>query len=185
MAASTSSSDDSDIGRLWDDGGMAGRPRWDDDTRLVGVGSAAPLLPAVRSFSEAASDAGWVAEDPVRHLRPGLDAWLASAPEGLWRDLTLTIADSWLVIDVMWAGEGRLRDLRADAYALLGSFAELDTFVTQRVDPGSRAVVFELATGLPEGHFAPHGHLVRLVVRGPVAQQVADERRAIGDTARR
>jgi hypothetical protein len=53
------------------------------------------------------------------------------------------------------------------------------------VEPESRVVIFELATGLPEGHFAPHGHLVRLVVRGPVAERVADERRSIGDTARR
>lgn len=172
-------------GRLWDDGRMIGRPRWEDDTRFVGVGSAASLLPVVEAFVAAARDDGWVAEEPVLHLRPKLDAWLADAPAGLWRDVTLTTDGLWLVIDVTWTGDGRLRDLRADAYALLGSFAELDTFVTQRVEPKTRIVVFELATGLPEGHFAPHGHLVRLVVRGPVAERVADERRSISDTAPR
>jgi hypothetical protein len=164
---------------------MAGRARWDDDTRFVGVGSAASLLPVVEAFVATAGDDGWVAEEPVRHLRPKLDAWLAAAPDGSWRDVALTTDGTWLVIEATWTGDGRLRDLRADAYALLGSFAELDTFVTQRVEPESRVVIFELATGLPEGHFAPHGHLVRLVVRGPVAERVADERRSIGDTARR
>ena len=164
---------------------MTGRPRWDDDTRFTGVGSAASLLPVVKAFVATADDDGWVAEEPIGHLRPTLDAWLAAAPDGLWRDVTLTTDGIWLVIEATWSGDGRLRDLRADAYALLGSFAELDTFVTQRVEPESGVVVFELATGLPEGRFAPHGHLVRLVVRGPVAQRVADERRSIGDTAPR
>jgi hypothetical protein len=178
--------DESDIlavARMWDDARMTGRRRWEDDDRFVGVGSAEPVLPTVRAFTATAGDEGWVAEDPVRHLRPKFDAWLADEPEGLWRDVVLTTDETWLVIDVTWTGAGRLRDLRADAYALLGSFAELDTFVTQRVEPEQQTVIFEVATGLPEGRFAPHGHLVRLVVRGPVADQVADERRAIGDTA--
>ncbi len=114
---------------------MAGRPRWDDDTTLVGVGSAAPLLPVVEAFVDTARDDGWVAEEPVRHLRPALDAWLAAAPDGPWQDVALSTDGTWLVIDATWRGDGRLRELRADAYALLGSFAELDTFVTQRVQP--------------------------------------------------
>ena len=176
--------DESDIARLWDHGCVAGRPRWDDDTTLVGVGSAAPLLPLVEAFVDTARDDGWVAEEPVRHLRPALDAWLAAAPDGPWQDVALSTDGTWLVIDAAWRGEAGSASLRADAYALLGSLAKLDTFVTQRVQPENGAVVFELATGLPDGRFAPHGHLVRLVVGGPVARRVADERRAIGDTAR-
>ena len=63
-----------------------------------------------------------------------------------------------LVVDVAWRRAGRRRDLRADAYALIGSFAEATTSVVQRQD--GDVVLFEVATGQPDGEFAPHGHLI-------------------------
>jgi hypothetical protein len=160
------------------------RPRWDDDTTGTGVASAEPLLPAIEAFRARAGDEGWVAEDPVHHLGETLDAWL-QASERPFRDATWAVDGPWLVIQAIWTDQGGLRDLRADAYALLGSFAEAESFVRQRVDPQRRAVVFECATGLSGEVFAPHGHLVRLEVRGVVAERVADEHARIGDTAQR
>ena len=92
-------------------------------------------------------------------------AWLADRGAETWELLALTVEDDRLVIDVAWRRDGRIRDLRADAYALIGSFAESTTHVAQRSD-GDR-VVFEVATGQPDGEFAAHGHLVlvRVVAR--------------------
>ena len=53
--------------------------------------------------------------------------------------------------------------MRAAIFALVGSFAEVATYVRQRRSGNS--VVFEIVTGSPEEEsFAPHGHTVRLRV---------------------
>jgi hypothetical protein len=52
-----------------------------------------------------------------------------------------------------------------DAFVLLGAVAESSTYVRQRVtDDGP--VVFDAVTGMigDDTHFAPHGHVIRLVV---------------------
>ena len=158
------------------------RRRWEDDERGTGVASAAPLTDDVATFLAAARDEGWVAEEPLLHLRPKLDAWLADADDRPWRDVTVTTDGPWLVIRGVWTADRRLRDLRADAYALLGSFAEGETFVRQRGTAWDRTVVFEVATGLPDATFAPHGHLVRLEVLGLDVERAADGTTRIGET---
>jgi hypothetical protein len=51
----------------------------------------------------------------------------------------------------------------AAAFALLGSFAEEMTYV--RKDESRGEVVLEAVTGVVgEGHFAPHGHTVRIAI---------------------
>jgi catechol 2,3-dioxygenase-like lactoylglutathione lyase family enzyme len=109
----------------------------------------------------------WLTEDPVIHLGPKLEAWLADRGADAWQLLALSVEHDRLVVDVAWRREGRRRDLRADAYALIGSFAEATTNVVQRSDGDT--VVFEVATGQPDGEFAAHGHLVWSASRPPAA----------------
>ena len=164
---------------------MTDRPRWEGDPLGRGEASAAAVLPALHELAARAADEGWVAEDPEMHLGGALRAWLSAGPARPWAEVTLATDGPWLLVRAAWTGDGRLGELRADAYALLGSFAEVETFVRQRSDPGARLVVFECATGLTGEVFAPHGHLVRLEVRGPVAERVADEHARMRDTAPR
>lgn len=77
------------------------------------------------------------------------------------------------MVDLGWSGaEPRLGEVRAAAYALVGSIAEISTQVTQRVDERSRIVTFDIVTGFVEGEsrFAPHGHTVSLRVSLSPAQ---------------
>ena len=108
---------------------------------------------------------GWLTEDPERHLRPKLDAWLGGHAE--WELLATAVAeDGWWEIRACWrdGGEGRVRDLRAAGIGLIGSFAESTTMIRQTEIGG--VVAFEVTTGQPgdPNGFAPHGHLVRLLV---------------------
>ena len=54
-------------------------------------------------------------------------------------------------------------EVRAAIFALVGSFAELSTYVRQR---NGGPLAFEVVTGFLEGEsvFSPHGHTVRLSV---------------------
>ena len=138
------------------------RPRWDGDARGIGVRSADDAAVALDEFGDQMRRPGWVCEDPIVHLGPKLDAWLADRGSAAWQLLRLSVEEDRLVVDAAWRRDGRVRDLRADAYALIGSFAEASTHVVQRIDGDQ--VVFEVATGQPDGEFAAHGHLVVLRV---------------------
>ena len=60
--------------------------------------------------------------------------------------------------------------MRAAVFSLVGSFAELATYVRQRrseeTEVGDRTFLFEVVTGILDGEtrFAPHGHTVRVRV---------------------
>jgi hypothetical protein len=147
---------------------MKHRPRWDGDTRGAGIADADDATGALDQLLGDMRAPGWIAEDPVAHLGPKLEAWLAVRGVEAWQLLALSVEHDRLVVDVAWRRDGRRRDLRADAYALIGSFAEAMTSVVQRSDRDT--VVFEVATGQPDGEFAAHGHLVLVRVassRGP------------------
>ncbi len=141
---------------------MEHRPRWDGDARGTGVASAGDATGPIDQLVLDMREAGWVAEDPVGHLGPKLRAWLADRGADAWELRSLAVEQDRLVVDVAWRRDGRIRDLRADAYALIGSFAEAMTSVVQRSDGG--LVVFDVATGQPDGEFAAHGHLVSVRV---------------------
>ena len=178
------------LGRIRTSPGCGTMAPWPDDpagtTTPRSSAWAPPPAPRGRGgVRRTARNDGWVAEDPVRHLRPALDAWLAAAPDGPWqvrgaldgRDLARDRCHVAGRRPAPRAPRGCLRaprQLRRARHVRDPACAE----------PETGAVVFEMATGLPDGRFGPHGHLVRLVVSGPVARRVADERRAIGDTAR-
>ena len=141
---------------------MEHRPRWDGDTRGSGVANADDATGPIEQLVLDMRQAGWVTEDPVGHLGPKLRAWLADRGADAWELRSLAVEQDRLVIDVAWRRDGPIRDLRADAYALIGSFAEAATSVVQRSDGG--LVVFDVATGQPDGEFAAHGHLVSMRV---------------------
>ena len=74
------------------------------------------------------------------------------------------MVDDVLVVDVRWSSDRAPRpdEVRASAFALLGTIAEHSTHIRQRTD--GPHVIFEMATGTVAGEtpFAAHGHLVRL-----------------------
>lgn len=134
--------------------------RWDGDTAGRGIGTGAAIIPLLNSFAEQASGDGWLTEDPVSHLLPHIRE--AAIRAGLTVVRT-SEADGVLMIDVS-ATNTRPRDVRAGIFALVGSFAESDTSVHERVSDGGRE--YDVATGMRpgEGGFAGHGHLVRFRV---------------------
>ena len=142
---------------------------------MTGIADGTPLIGSLDAMSSAMRDPGWVTEDPVAHLGPKLEAWLAEQGQGRWTNAAFAVEERWLVVSAEWnRADGRMRDLRADAFALIGSFAEDVAHVVQRRAGG--IVEFEVATGQAAGDFAAHGHLVRLRVTG------RDVERVIGGT---
>ena len=147
-------------------------PRWEGDERMHGVADGAPMLGALATMLDAMSETGWLTEDPVTHLDPKLRAWLAAGGDERWKRVELTVDDGWLVVTAEWTrAGGRMRDLRADVFALIGSVAEEVTHVAQE-RRGAR-IEFDIATGQLGAEFAPHGHLIRLRPTGPDAERAA------------
>jgi hypothetical protein len=142
--------------------------RWDGDERGEGVADAAPFAPGAGELLEAMRVANWVAEEPELHLQPHLERACRSLP--LQLEDAGSSADGTFVVSVRWTGETpRVAEVRAAVFSLVGSFAELATYVRQRptveAEDGDRTFLFEVVTGiLGDGRFAPHGHTVRVHV---------------------
>ena len=105
---------------------------------------------------------GWLTESPERHLLPKLHEWIET--QTAWRFERAEQVGDWWEVRLRRTTGGRMRDLRADAVALIGSFAEAATMIRQVDLEGQPA--FEVATGQPDdpSGFAAHGHLVRVVI---------------------
>jgi hypothetical protein len=139
--------------------------RWDTDDRGHGVASGDALAPKLEELRFAMRDAGWVTEQPEAYLLPHLEAACAVA-DTRWVIATWEIDADVMVVEMRWNGPwGSWNRVRADAFSLIGSFAEHSTHVRQRTFDDR--IEFEVATGTSadETPFVPHGHLVRLVVR--------------------
>ena len=153
--------------------------RWDGDERRVGVADGSAQVAEVEALLAALARPGWIAEAPDEHLRPPL--LRACAAEGsAWRlDGAAVGEHGAYVVDLTWSRtEGSLRGLRADAFALVGEFAESTTHVRQVI--ADTAIEYHVATGMlhGDGPFAGHGHLVRLRVTGPdLPRLIAGSRR--------
>ena len=138
------------------------RRRWDGDERGHGIAGGESHAPLARRLVRALELPDWVAEDPEIHLLPHLERAAlglgfglgGAAMDGATYELRLT-----------WLGEKGRRPLRRAAHALIGAVAEESTHVFEWVDDD--AVVFDVATGMvaEDGHFAPHGHLLRLRIQ--------------------
>ena len=137
------------------------RKRWDTDERFTGVADASAFAVAVEELAGLARRPGWVAEEPEAHLVPHLrGAEVAGLRLSGWH----TGEDGVLeAVAEYVAGESR-GDLRRRAWALLGTIAEPAASVRELPDGDN--VVFEVVMGIPDGgHFASHGHTVRLTLR--------------------
>ena len=140
-----------------------GTRRWDGDERGHGVANALSASHAVARLLEAMALPDWVAEQPEVHLLPHIEAGLADLPLRLLSARTQT--DGAVVVDLAWTAERPSRGaVRAAAYQLIGSVAELSTHVHETPDEDS--VEFVVTTGIlgSDGGWRGHGHVLRLRV---------------------
>lgn len=143
--------------------------RWDGDERGKGVADASALAPGAGELVDAMRMPNWVAEQPEIHLLPHVERACESLP--LEVAGTRTSVDGTFELRLRCTQEeASMGEVRAVVFSLLGSFAEIATYVRQRrVDPADAsggALVFEIVTGfLPsDTTFVPHGHTVRVSV---------------------
>jgi len=149
--------------------------RWEGDTRGRGTTDGRWIAADVEALLTALRDQDWIAERPEEHLLPHLqNAW--GAVESPWSVTHIAQEAGVLVVSMIWHRPGgRLRELRADAFALIGMIAESTTFVRQQL--ASDAIEYRVTTGMldEDGPFAGHGHLLLLRVGGPeVARLLAN-----------
>jgi hypothetical protein len=138
------------------------RKRWDTDNRFTGVADASVFAGAIEELAALAHRPGWVAEEPEVHLVPHLRA---AEVAGLRLAGCRTTDDGTLEAVAEYRPGDSRRDLRRLAWALIGFIAEPAASV--REHPDGDTVIFEVVTGIPErsGHFASHGHTLRLTLR--------------------
>ncbi len=146
--------------------------RWDGDERGEGIADATPFAAGAVELVEAMRRANWVAEQPEIHLQPHLERACRSLPIQL--EDTRSSADGGFEVSLCWTGETPwVGEVRAAVFSLVGSFAELSTYVRQRrieeTEDGDPMFLFEIVTGFVDGEsrFAPHGHTVRVHVSAP------------------
>jgi hypothetical protein len=155
------------------DNGMAEHtPRWEGDRIGQGIGDGAWIVPSVRSLLDALSEATWIAEDPADHLLLQLQGAINGAGSP-WSMLSADLLDGVYVLALGWSRpEGRMRDLGADIFVLLGSIAENATYVHQRAE--GESVIYDIVTGmlLGDSPFAPHGHAVQFRIGGDEVRRI-------------
>lgn len=141
-------------------------PRWDGDERGEGVADARAFATGAAVLVRAMQSPNWVAEQPELHLLPHLQRACESLPFEITG--ACVSDDGSFDVDLRWTGGAHgIGHVRAATFALIGSFAEVSTYVRQRRSAQTRdySAVFEIVTGSPEQEtFAPHGHTIRLRV---------------------
>jgi hypothetical protein len=147
---------------------MVGR-RWDGDERGEGVADATGFVAGVFELVDAMRSPRWVAEEPGAHLLPHIERACGTLQLEV-EDARLS-ADGSFDVRLSWTGQGwRVGEIRAAVFALVGSFAEIATYVRQRrvtTENRDETLLFEIVTGiLDDGDnvFAPHGHTVQISV---------------------
>ena len=142
--------------------------RWDGDERGEGVADARALAPGAAELADAMRTPNWVAERPEVHLLPHVERACESLPLNLVG--TRTSTDGTFELRLTCTQEASTGEVRAAVFSMLGSFAEIATYVRQRrVDPADAsggALLFEIVTGFlrSDTAFVPHGHSVRVSV---------------------
>lgn len=138
--------------------------RWDTDERGHGVASASGSLRALNELADLARSENWVAEDPEAHVLPGLKERVAIS--GFSFDDAVVDGDGTLRVRLSSATKLSRREIRQSVWSILGGAVELTTHVHEATAGG--AVIFEVVTGTtPGGHFATHGHTLRIEVVQP------------------
>ena len=140
--------------------------RWEEDERGEGVADAAAFVPGALDLVEAMGRANWVAESPELHLLPHIESACGSLP----LELVASGSNPYGVFDVelYWTGESfGIGEVRAAVFSLLGSFAEISSYVRQR-RPSDTTLAYDFVTGFVDGDgdWRPHGHTVRVTVSG-------------------
>jgi hypothetical protein len=136
------------------------RRRWDVDERGRGVAGAEGQVPELDRLRAAMLERDWVAEEPDAHLLPHIRR--ACAEQG-WTVVRADVVDAILEVEVSAPGA---RNPTAAAFTLLGTFAEPGTHVATTTHDVGREIAVTITTGVLEGDspFAPHGHVVKLLV---------------------
>jgi hypothetical protein len=139
--------------------------RWDTDTVGRGVASGRRALAELDRLRDALAEPDWIAEAPEAHLL----AHISRAAAAQAAEIVRTAAEPDLFTVHVRARAANRRGLRELAFALVGSIAEASTLV--REQPTAEGVAFDVATGMlsQDSEFAPHGHLVRLLITVPTA----------------
>ena len=148
------------------------RARWDGDARGQGIGDGSWIARSVSQLRESLDVPMWVAEAPEDHLLQHVQRACAQ-PGTPWQLIGAATREGIFDVDLRWTREAAsLRQLRADAFALIGEFAEVTTFIRQVVAEGS--IEFHVTTGFVAGdtNFTHHGHLIRLYVTAPEMSQM-------------
>lgn len=90
-----------------------------------------------------------------------------------WSLLSAELHKGVYVVVLEWGRpQAHIRDLRADAFALLGSMAESATYVHQSTE--GETIIYDVATGMPasDSQFAPDGHAVQLRIGGEEVRRI-------------
>jgi hypothetical protein len=146
--------------------------RWDLDERGAGIASGEPFGSGVDALREQMRAEDWITEDAEKHLLPHI----RRACEELGRLEVVHDGqgdDGVYVVRLAWHAEPDVGAVRADVFAVIGSFAESSTHVRQRTL--ADAVEYDVVTGMlaDETPFRTHGHLVRFRVEGAQAARAA------------
>ena len=142
--------------------------RWDGDERGEGVADATAFTSAAVDMVDAMRLPTWVAEEPERHLYPHIERACRTLPFEI--EGTGVAAGGSFDVRLRWTEQApSVGQVRAAVFALVGSFAEVSTYVRQRRITATanedETLLFEIVTGiLDDGAFAPHGHTVRVSV---------------------
>ena len=146
--------------------------RWDGDERGEGVADATAFAAGAVELVDAMRLPRWVAEEPELHLLPHIERACRTLPFEI--ESAGVAADGSYDLRLRWterAAPQPVGQVRAAAFALIGSFSEVSTYVRQRRIPAAASegeiLVFEVVTGILDGTFAPHGHTVRISVPLP------------------
>ena len=143
--------------------------RWDGDERGEGVADATSFTDGAVELIDAMRLFKWVAEEPELHLLPHIERACKTLPFEI--DGAAVAPDGAFDLRLRWTGrEQAVGQTRAAVFALVGSFAEVSTYVRQRRIAagdarGGETLLFEVVTGiLGDDVFSPHGHTVRISV---------------------
>ncbi len=108
------------------------RKRWDTDERYGGVADASAFAAEIAELASLARRPRWVAEDPDVHLIPHLRDATKPGQTGL-RLLQASVSqDGVLTVAFEHAPGASRRDIRRQAWALLGAIAETMASVRER-----------------------------------------------------
>jgi hypothetical protein len=138
--------------------------RWDDDRRGRGVADATASVERIKQLAVLAAAPDWVAEEPEKHLLPGIRERVETS--GLSLEESTVDPDGAFRVRLASATRLSRREIRQAVWSILGGAVELSTVVTESTSDGE--VAFDVVTGMPPGgRFATHGHTLRIEVAQP------------------